>query len=78
MPYEGWSNRETWNIALWLNNTEGDYRYCMELAEKHKTKTALGKALKENYGQVGFGDTPASRMNRVHWSEVAESFLPEH
>jgi len=78
VPYEGWSNKETWNIALWLNNTEGDYRHCVELAKKHTTKNTLGNALKRAYGNGPFGDTPASRMDRVHWAEIAECFLTEN
>ena len=23
--YNGWTNYETWNVALWVNNDEGSY-----------------------------------------------------
>jgi len=30
--YNGWTNYETWNYKLWLDNDSGGYDYCQELA----------------------------------------------
>jgi hypothetical protein len=31
--YEGWTNRETWACALWINNDQGLYEQVRELAQ---------------------------------------------
>ena len=32
--YNGWTNYETWNIALWMGNEEGSYHYWDEQAQR--------------------------------------------
>lgn len=32
--YNGWTNYETWNVKLWMDNDEGSYRYWQETAEE--------------------------------------------
>lgn len=34
MPYNGWTNYETWCVHLWLTNDEGKYNHCRELARQ--------------------------------------------
>ena len=41
--YNGWTNYETWNVALWLQNDEGLY----ELARDYRNYEALAYGLKE-------------------------------
>jgi hypothetical protein len=33
--YNGWTNYETWCVALWLDNEQGSYHYWREQAEEH-------------------------------------------
>jgi len=35
MTYNGWTNRETWLVNLWLGNNERSYRYWREEALQH-------------------------------------------
>lgn len=32
--YNGWSNYETWNVALWIDNEPGSHRHARELAQE--------------------------------------------
>lgn len=32
--YNGWTNYETWNVKLWMDNDEGSYRYWQEQTEQ--------------------------------------------
>jgi hypothetical protein len=48
--YNGWTNYETWNVALWLGNDEGLYN----LARSHRTYTDVRDDLRE----LGQTETP--------------------
>lgn len=41
--YNGWKNRETWNVALWLNNDPVYYSMQKEFCNNYK-KTRSSKA----------------------------------
>jgi hypothetical protein len=32
--YNGWTNYETWNVKLWMDNDEGSYRYWRDVAKE--------------------------------------------
>jgi hypothetical protein len=34
--YNGWTNYETWNVALWIGNDQGLYNLARECAERNK------------------------------------------
>ncbi len=48
--YNGWTNYETWNVALWINNDEG----LCSLASDCRTYNDLAEQLRE----CGVTETP--------------------
>jgi hypothetical protein len=39
--YNGWKNRETWNVALWIQNDEGLYSLARECADYEAFRLAM-------------------------------------
>ena len=50
MSYNGWKNRETWNVALWIGNDQGMYDFAKECG----TYANFIEQMRE----VGYTETP--------------------
>jgi len=89
--YNGWTNRETWAVALWINNEEGLYNQAQDLVQEARecqdndALNCLSDAL-ENFIYDFFDDewenfkamrNDIGSLWRVNWREIAESFLSE-
>jgi hypothetical protein len=79
--YNGWPNYSTWNVALWLNNTEWMYRWVQtqieEIKEKYpdekfRWKRILASRIRRfvTSGDT-FGDIARNKYGAVQWLEIA-------
>ena len=70
--YNGWKNRSTWNVALWLGNDEGYYNAARSLAQRKPRLGAVGaKAFVMH--TLGWDRTPdGDRLGSVDWQAIAE------
>lgn len=90
--YNGWSNYETWNVKLWMDNDEGSYNYWKEQTleaweqEDHdlaNTVSRLADMLetehKDNIPETSgtYADLLGAALSEVDWHEIAESLVSD-
>ena len=84
--YNGWTNRETWLVNLWLNNDMGSYEFLLEICRKNCETWEKAEEL-EAYFQDQLEcmyDTPSfwsdilgTALDRVDWYRIVENNLEE-
>lgn len=83
----GWSNWETWNVKLWLDNEQGTYDDMRQLASISTLDTGeLAEAIKDYCEELTQGDEPPASMatdllrgalSDVNWQEIAAAYVAE-
>lgn len=87
--FNGWTNCETWAVALWIENDEPSYRYWREAAgwarqQSRDRYNALAERLKgeltdsaPNLGATLWGDLLTFALSEVDWFEIAKNLVDE-
>ena len=82
--YNGWSNYETWNVALWLDNEQGSYDEARDMARRARSEHDLAGQLKDwvhemapDLGASMFADLLGAALSEVDWYEIAEHYYEE-
>ena len=87
--YNGWTNRETWATALYINNDEGLINPLNEVAKLHDNLNDMAEEIESFINEVLDFDNISTNRNaflmlqdigslyRVNWREIAESIMSE-
>ena len=81
--YQGWSNYETWAVALWLDNDYGMYQMIQEEASTAEDAYSLGQSIKglieEGAPQLDgvYGELLTGALQNVDWREIAQNLMTE-
>ena len=69
--YNGWANRQTWNVALWLGNDEGMYRQAREWARSTHGRITASMARDFVADMMPYGTPDNVPLSGVRWGEIA-------
>lgn len=74
--YNGWKNRTTWAIALWLHN---DYELYKELVSARLDAAEMEAFVRNNWHsfETSMRTDIGASLSRVDWDAVAESFVED-
>lgn len=76
--YNGWKNRATWNVALWLGNDEGMYLDAVETVRRYKAKSrpfTIGAARFFCFRVLGNRTPDGDRVASANFGEIAKSMI---
>ena len=84
--YNGYSNYQTWDVTLWLDNDEGTHNFFREVVKENRpTEWELADQLQEfvennnplfNDASM-FSDLLSHALANVDYQEIAENILSE-
>ena len=77
--YNGWSNYETWNVALWLGNDQGSDEQTREICRDGEDYEAADRLknwvdeMRPDLGASMFADLLGAALSEVDWLEIVRN-----
>ena len=82
--YNGWTNYETWNVALWIDNEPGTYEEARDMARRARSAGDLATRVRAwvedmapDLGASMFADLLGAALSEVDWDEIAGHWYDE-
>ena len=83
--YNGYSNYQTWNVALWLDNEPGEYSYVRDTAVRLEKTSRFADWLKDYVEEINplnenasmFSDLMSHALANVNWYEIAKGIMED-
>ena len=81
--YNGYTNYQTWNVQMWIDNDQGLYEYSREIAADLEKPSRIADWLKDYIEDMNpvndqasmFTDIMGHALASVDWYEIAENLL---
>jgi hypothetical protein len=79
--YNGWTNYETWNVALWMGESDEYYRDLLRgETDTYKASQTLKSSFEDDMPELGVGpycDLLGAAVSSVNWYEIAEHWIED-
>lgn len=85
--YNGWTNRETWAAALWINNDQGMQEFAYEIVRTDPYGDGIKDWIEELQAEATEGGIEQREVRlmlndigslwRVNWSEIRDSLIED-
>ena len=80
--YNGWTNWETWNVLLWLDNEQNLYNAKESFIRRNEHKQNFEILVKSFLTDIFSNGTPdmktVEEMEAVNYEEIAETWQEEY
>ena len=82
--YNGWTNYETWAMALWIDNDAWSQNWALEIAteangDRYDCAYALKDGMEETMPEVEsvWADLLNAAWSEIDWYEIADAYLAQ-